>query len=465
MKQILKKSTKTFAFLIVFMTLTNCVNESPGLSNQDASVANAKKWFDLNQPDLAVLGYTQTIDWSNAIVSDGDNGLIVEVPLILKGNITAKIGRDKSYQTYNRLMFVTDKQETYKAYNVLITTNDIAFDNNSKNCNFYKLNTNFNGYITVINVKKEITDFNTLLSKDVFATTKTGKLENVPTAICINLVENFDDGSSTFIASLGCFGGGGGIPSTGYAGTPGKGTADPVLPLTKAEQIENKIISTNLDPCPKAVLDALKNASNIDIATILTKLGANDLYSLSISSGIPIGNSNSAASTTKISDYNYNMIISQNYTSCTKLYRASIILHEVVHAYFLSIVDDYNANNNAPRNYDLNSFPSLFQAFCDKNYPPSSITAANAHHLEMAQKYVDDIALSLQEFNSGTSTYQVYSDLAWATLNGTPIFDQMFPLGSTDRIRILDRLACESSGRAVSEGTSNQQNPVGKPCN
>ena len=156
MKQILKKSAKELTILAIFMTLTNCVNENLGLAKQDTIIATTKKWYDLNKPNLTVLDYTQSIDWANAIVSIGDKGTIIEVPLILKGNIAANIGDIKSYQTYNRLMFVADKDETYKVYHVLITTNDVIFDGSNKEFNFYKINNNFDGYITLVNDKKEV---------------------------------------------------------------------------------------------------------------------------------------------------------------------------------------------------------------------------------------------------------------------------------------------------------------------
>ena len=108
------------------------------------------------------------------------------------------------------------------------------------------------------------------------------------------------------------------------------------------------------------------------------------------------------AATVYPAKFNYKIQISPDYTTATKLFRASNILHEMVHAYFMSIVDDYNASGNPSRNYDLNNFSSLFQAFCDKKYPPSSTVAANVHHLGMANQYVDAIASALQEYQTGT---------------------------------------------------------------
>ena len=119
----------------------------------------------------------------------------------------------------------------------------------------------------------------------------------------------------------------------------------------------------------------------------------------------------------------------------------------------------------------LNSFASIFQAYCDKKYPPASVTAANIHHLEMANHYVDAIARALQEFQTGipvvtgASQQQIYNDLAWGGLNGTPVFDATYPIGNPNRQRILNRVACEQNGTPIGQGTLFQQNPIGQPCN
>jgi hypothetical protein len=217
----------------------------------------------------------------------------------------------------------------------------------------------------------------------------------------------------------------------------------------------------------------LMNTQQIDIANILKKLGTNlGKYNVVVKSGTPLGGAAGSTSYTyPNTKFNYTITATKDYTSSTKLYKASILLHELVHANFLSIVDDYNTKPNTSEKYDLNSFPSLFQAFCDKQYPPSATTAINAHHEEMANKYVDAIASALQEYNTGiplpfgTTPNQIYTDLAWAGLNKTPVFESKFTVGSAERERIINRLSCEASGRIVGSGTLNQQSPVGKPCN
>jgi hypothetical protein len=235
--------------------------------------------------------------------------------------------------------------------------------------------------------------------------------------------------------------------------------------------IEKNINATNLNPCPKGVFEQLKNTTNCDIAVVLAKLDANkSVYNTIIKS--EVAPSGAPAQTVYNSKNNYTTYISTDYAKKTKLFIAASIVHEMVHAYFFSIVDDYKSNPKNNQNlYNLNSFPSLFQAYCDKNYPPAPNTSPNLHHLEMANYYVDAIARALQEFQTGipvatgASPEQIYSDLAWGGLNGTPVFDATYPASNPNRQRILNRYACEQNGTQIEAGTPNEQTPIGNPCN
>lgn len=244
-------------------------------------------------------------------------------------------------------------------------------------------------------------------------------------------------------------------------GGGGSGPSNTQPAADVAEKIEERI-KDSLDPCPKTVLEKLKNTTNTDIKTILETLGASKVFNVNIVSGYAGG---LPAQSTSSTPFNYTTTVSQDYTAATKLFRASNLLHEIVHVYFMSIVDDFIAQGYSQTNYNLNSFPSLFQAYCDKKYPPSNTIAANAHHLEMANQYVDAIGSTLQEYNKlndpkGIIPYQVYSDLAWGGLMDAPVFYEKFTPGSTDAIRIKNRYASESVGFKVGS-----ESPVGKPCN
>lgn len=232
--------------------------------------------------------------------------------------------------------------------------------------------------------------------------------------------------------------------------------------------IEKKINDTNLNPCSKGVFEKVKNTTNCDIAQVLAKLDANkSIYTTTIKSEVtPSG---APAQTIRQSPYNYTVYISTDYTGKTKLFIAASIFHEMVHAYFMSLFDDYyNAN---PANLNAyNDFAGLFHYYVTIKHP-SSINSADVHHQQMAADYVDAIARALQEYQTGipvslgTSPDQIYSDLTWGGLNETPVFEATYPVGSLNRHRILNRYQAEQTGHPSGQGTPQKQTPLGQPCN
>lgn len=195
---------------------------------------------------------------------------------------------------------------------------------------------------------------------------------------------------------------------------------------------------------------------------MLKKLQINKIIDLKVKTEVT--NNGRPAQTVRTnlsSKYQYTIRVSPDYTSSTSLFRASNILHELTHAYFLSLIDEYSSTNNLLVFADT---PELFQAYCDKNYPPQPNQLENLHHEEMAKKYVKAIGAALQEFQTGIPVEgtpdQIYTDLAWGGLRGTPVYNQIFPVGTNDYIRIEARYAAESNG-----GTTGNQTAIGTPCN
>ena len=229
-----------------------------------------------------------------------------------------------------------------------------------------------------------------------------------------------------------------------------------------AQAIEDQIDDSKLDPCPKEVLNKLKNTTVCDMTNVLTKLGANTIYSVKIQSGNSGG---FPAQTVRNSRNDYTVTVSNDrYTSSTDLFKASNILHEIIHAFFMSLVDDYTASQNPSV---FNEFPSLFQKFVDTKYPGSK---EDAHHEEMANSYVDAIGSALQEFQTGVAIPngvkpdQLYTDLAWGGLSHAPIYDKHFSNKPQEKLRIENRYRCESNGGTAGSGTPYQQTAIGKPC-
>lgn len=204
-------------------------------------------------------------------------------------------------------------------------------------------------------------------------------------------------------------------------------------------------------------MDQLKNTTNNDIAEILKKLGANSIYEVNMVMK-PAG---TYGETQKMAKYNYEIRIDrERYTNSTTLFKATTLIHEMIHAYFLSIIDDYNYTPST----NVANFPELFEAYVLKTYPNSG-DKQDAQHKEMAIRYVDAMASALQVYDANfTVPYEVYQDLAWGSLSAAPIFDKTYPPGTIENKRILNRYGAESSGHAIDQGTPNQQTPVGKPC-
>lgn len=239
---------------------------------------------------------------------------------------------------------------------------------------------------------------------------------------------------------------------------------EPATEGSIAQAIEDQIDNSKLDPCPKAIMDQLKNTTNSDITKILTKIGANSIYTLDMVMG---PTKQGYAQTQKISQNNYVITVANDrYTNSTQLFRAASLVHEIIHTYYLSVVDD---NNSPSTNLSLNNFSALYQAYEQKKYP-GGVTVAQ--HDQMVKDYVDSMALALQEYylNNNTTpysipSYEVFSDLAWGTLQEASIFQEKFKDGDPAKERILNRYSCESNGQSIATGTPKQQNPIGKPCN
>jgi hypothetical protein len=446
--------------IVVSLTLlySSCQKDELVTENSNAFgneiVSKSKEYLEANNSDLTILKYTKNILWDKAIISNGEKGQIIEVPLVLLDNVST-INDKQSQHDYHRLLFMRDNENVLKVYHLQIITKLSTFNNLSRDFNFYNIKANFDGKVTIFDENKQTIDYIQFTDGKRIKPTITSRMAMVT---CTYLGYWYEDGHFQSLALLSCDSGGGGSDewgtNYGHLSSGGSGSK------TVANTIEENIDYSQLDACPKAVFEKLKNASSSDIVNILNNLGANSIYKVNI----VMKPATTYAEAQRISKNNYEIRVNRDsYTDGTTLFKATALIHEVIHAYFLSIVDDYN--NNYPTNAPMADFPSLFEAYVKKTYPNSNSTR-DAQHKAMADKYVDAMASALQEFDANyTVPYQVYKDLAWGGLSGAPIFDETFKPGSEESIRIINRFKCESLGRAVEMGTPNQQTPVGKKCN
>ncbi|MFE3869590.1 hypothetical protein ACFX5E_16125, partial [Flavobacterium sp. LS2P90] len=245
-------------------------------------------------------------------------------------------------------------------------------------------------------------------------------------------------------------------------------TGVPATDAIIAQTIEDNIDDSALDPCTKGVFQQIKTTTVCDFSEILMKFDANNsVYNVIIKS--QVAPSWQPAQTVWNSAYNYTVYISSDYAGKTKLFIAALMFHEIIHAHFMSLFDNFY-NSNPPNKNAYNDFPTLFHYYVTLKRP-ESLNAADFHHQQIAESYVDAIARGLQEYQTGVPVQEglnpdrAYSDLAWGTLQETPIFEAIYPVGNQNRQRILNRYETEQSGNLAGQGTPQAQTPIGKPCN
>lgn len=455
----IKNAIKRFFILSLSMLMLNCNNENDEQTKRESAINKAKEWLEENKPNLPVLKYTKKIDWNNAIISSGSKGDAIEVPISLQENILVS-SYGSSFKTYNRLLFMVDQEKTYKLSHIVISTSTSDFDVNDKNFNFYHVAKDFEGTVITLNSDSRINYFNSGKSSSIKSSTSKMQLED---QICYGLYEIYDDGSSRFIGLLYCTGGSG-SPTGGGSGGNGEygGDGDGQNTRSAAQIIIESIDTSKLDACTKEVFDALNANSYASLSNVLTRLGANKEYNVEMKMGQT--SLNNYAETQRRAKNDYTITINPDYQDATMLYKASAIVHELMHAYFLSIVDDYA---NYPTNAPFAEYPILFEAYVTKTLP---YNASIAQHEAMATTAVDNMADALYEYQSNhppfimDSSKELYLDLIWFGFRDSPTFKNKYPEGSAAYNRIMNRARAEQTGHAIGEGTPYAQTPRGKKC-
>jgi hypothetical protein len=452
-----KKLSINLIAISLILLYSSCQKDELVTENSNAFeneiVSKSKEYLEANNSDLAILKYTKNILWDKAIISNGEKGQVIEVPLVLLDHVSTINDDNQSQHDYHRLLFMRDNENVLKVYHLQIITKLSTFNNLSRDFNFYNIKANFDGKVTIFDDNKQTIDYIQFTDGKRIKPTITSRVAMVT---CIYLGYWYEDGHFQSLALISCDSGGGGSnewgTNYGHLSSGGSGSK------TVANTIEENIDYSQLDACPKAVFEKLKNSSSSDIVNILNNLGANSIYKVNI----VMKPATTYAEAQRISKYNYEIRVDrERHTDGTKLFKATALIHEIIHAYFFSLLDDYNYTPSTA----LPSFPELFEVYV-KKVNPTSTDKKDAQHLAMANKYVDAMASALQEYDANyLIDYQVYKDLAWGGLSGTPIFNETYKPGSAESIRILNRYKAESSGHAVEEGTPNVQTPVGKPCN
>lgn len=139
----------SFLALTTAVFFASCQKDEIEISNSESSVLNAKEWLEKTKPNLEVLKYTETVDWSNAIVLDNNGEQSIEVPLKLISNASTNVVDEIEYKTYMRLLFIKNIDDTYKVFDIVYTTKDNSFNNSDKSFNILDIGSQYSGYITI----------------------------------------------------------------------------------------------------------------------------------------------------------------------------------------------------------------------------------------------------------------------------------------------------------------------------
>lgn len=245
-------------------------------------------------------------------------------------------------------------------------------------------------------------------------------------------------------------------------------------PLDDAEVIEDQINDIGLDPCTKDILDQLKNLGGGDIAEMLKRFSPpGSIYNLNMITG-PVKDSNVLAQTNSVtgSSTDINLIFNENYikgknqsSRPTDLSVATTMAHEIIHAYLISLLEDYKTCGDL----EICDFPTIYEAYVQQQIDKDKSKMPSEHHEVIAKKYVAVIAATIQEFHTKKSVplgfaSEIYTDLAWSGLFGTSEFNRLYPNDPSsvcynDRERIINRFYSEKNAELRGVLT-----PTGIPC-
>lgn len=210
--------------------------------------------------------------------------------------------------------------------------------------------------------------------------------------------------------------------------------------------------------CEEVVADKLKSITQSSFKEILNKFsGSNSLYKVNIIVG-SLGGDPDLARTSNSGTYRtYNITLNENYSNATSLSIAASLVHEYIHAYFNTIFDDYTNNHNT---HAYDNYPFLYEAYVNGNGDKQA-----AHHDQIAASFIDLMAATLQEFQTGVpvavgSADSFYKDMAWGTMQGTYAYNSNTYINQEDRDRIGPKRAAETYNQQTGENT-----PKGTPCN
>lgn len=447
----------TFASILVSFLVNSCSTED--LKNEKneniAAINKAEEYFNKNVIKLKDnIYFSGTPDWKNASFKNDT----ILVSLVSDNPVSVKDinNWDKPLYFNSHLLIIKKKYDSTFDYNLKVY---FSSDVMSLNINRYHLY-DMENRLTSDNGKKPIK------SKKSSITSKSNACELWGT-----FAVDRETGEERLLYTWWqCDGG---TRTDEQAPPDGGGGSGPV---ETTEAIEDYIYDTELDPCTKDILDKLKNLGNGDIAEMLKRFSPDgSVFSINMSTGqVQNNNSNIIWAQTKMNTNTgmVNIVFNQDYINGkdnpnppTDLSVATTMAHEVIHAYLISLLED----NKICGTSGICDFPTIYEAYVQQEITKNTQILPDAHHNLIAEKYVNAIASTIQEFHTGQQVtsgfpHQVYLDMAWGGLQETQIFNKNYPddpnhKNYKDRERIFGRINTEKNGSEYGINT-----PIGTPC-
>ncbi|UWY26619.1 hypothetical protein N4T20_12930 [Flavobacterium sp. TR2] len=377
------KLVKSVLFLTFVLLMTNCApNEAEESSNVQA-VDEAKNWYNIHKEEFnsPVLEYVSDLKWENAIISDGIDGLVVEVPFTLTDNLRTSNGQGNLYNDHHRLVFIKNEPNNFKTYYVQIFTDNKNSSSLDKSYSYYAMKENYNGKVFVQDLITNKTNVLKFKNGEQSKSSSTSKWRE-EFYDCTFLGWIGEDGSFEPIKLLYCDGGSGsddGGPT--YGGGPiagGGGTGS--TPSTEIRIIDN------LTGKAKCINNLLSSGGNDFVKYIFNQFAGKSEFNIEIISlpNVYTPTNQEVNGTTRFNKVDSLITIeisTSRLDGIAALESARIILHEYIHA------DIYRKLNTAnSKDIDASDFKKVFETY-------------ETQHNAMAQVYLNSMAGALKEFH------------------------------------------------------------------
>ncbi|MCT3991082.1 hypothetical protein HZQ23_08185 [Elizabethkingia anophelis] len=208
--------------------------------------------------------------------------------------------------------------------------------------------------------------------------------------------------------------------STTHGGGGGGGSSSMSASQWAKDHIDASALKNN--KCADEVYQKLKDNSAF-FNNLLGKFEGNSILDLKFDIRDVGSTIAGATEIENIKNGNITIALNPNYLGSTELGRASVMIHEMLHAYMTwQLVNSGWDGVNSPESYksiNKDNLPSLLKAYKEKLY----LKPGESEHEFISNYYIPKIvnALKAYDTNSGTTDSE-YNALAWGGLYGTSAF-------------------------------------------